>query len=340
MDKLMHDAVVITGPTATGKTRLAALVAARLGGEVISADSRQVYLGMDIGTGKDMSDYVVDGRRVPSHLIDIVDAGYKYNVYEYQHDFMDILNDMRQRGCYPVVCGGSGMYVDSIVSGYRLIQVPVNAELRAALSGRSLDELTKILSRYKSLHNKTDVDTVKRAVRAIEIEDYCMHHSVDDKPFPVTDPLVTGIFFDRETRRERITARLRERLEGGMIGEVQRLIAAGIHPDNLIYYGLEYKYVTLYLLNKMSYEEMARKLEVEIHRFAKRQMTWFRGMERRGIIINWIDGQLSDEEKVEQVLSMLHGAKTIVQDSRSRKHVDDPPIAVRKSRRAGGQNEQ
>lgn len=197
------------------------------------------------------------------------------------------------------------MYVDSIVSGYRLIQVPVNAELRAALAGRSLDELTEILARYKSLHNKTDVDTIKRAVRAIEIEDYCIYHPVDDKPFPVANPLVTGIFFDRETRRERITARLKERLEGGMIEEVQRLIAAGIHPDDLIYYGLEYKYVTLYLLNKLSYTEMFLKLEVEIHRFAKRQMTWFRGMERRGIFINWIDGRLSDEEKVEQIIRLM-----------------------------------
>jgi len=305
MDKPLHDIIVITGPTATGKTRLAAMVAARLGGEVISADSRQVYRGMDIGTGKDLSDYIVDGRMVPSHLIDIVDAGYRYNVYEYQRDFQKIYSDMCQRGCYPVVCGGSGMYVDSIVSGYRLIQVPVNAELRAALAGRSLDELTEILARYKNLHNKTDVDTVKRAVRAIEIEDYCIYHSVDDKPFPVANPLVTGIFFDRETRRERITARLKERLEGGMIEEVQRLIAAGIHPDDLIYYGLEYKYVTLYLLNKLSYTEMFLKLEVEIHRFAKRQMTWFRGMERRGIKINWIDGRLSDEEKVEQIIRLM-----------------------------------
>ncbi len=304
MDKPLHDIIVITGPTATGKTRLAAMVAARLGGEVISADSRQVYRGMDIGTGKDLSDYIADGMTVPSHLIDIVDAGYRYNVYEYQRDFLNVYNDMRQRGCYPVVCGGSGMYVDSIVSGYRLIQVPVNPDLRAALAGKSLDQLTEILSRYKNLHNKTDVDTVKRAVRAIEIEDYCMHHPVHDKPFPVTNPLVTGIFFDRETRRERITARLKERLEGGMIEEVQKLIAAGIHPDDLIYYGLEYKYVTLYLLNKMSYVEMYRKLEVEIHRFAKRQMTWFRGMERRGILINWIDGQLSDEEKVEAILRL------------------------------------
>lgn len=280
------------------------MVAARLGGEVISADSRQVYRGMDIGTGKDLSDYFVDGRRVPSHLIDVVDAGYRYNVYEYQRDFLIVYSDMLRRGCYPVVCGGSGMYVDSIVSGYRLIQVPVNEELRAALSGRSLEELTAILGRYKSLHNKTDVDTVKRAVRAIEIEEYCIHHPMDEKPFPVTNPLVTGIFFDRETRRERITARLKERLEGGMIEEVQRLIAAGIQPDDLMYYGLEYKYVTLYLLNRMSYTEMARKLEVEIHRFAKRQMTWFRGMERRGIKIHWIDGRLTDEEKVEQIVRL------------------------------------
>lgn len=304
MDKPLHDTIVITGPTATGKTRLAAMVAARLGGEVISADSRQVYRGMDIGTGKDLSDYFVDGRRVPSHLIDVVDAGYRYNVYEYQRDFLIVYSDMLRRGCYPVVCGGSGMYVDSIVSGYRLIQVPVNEELRAALSGRSLEELTAILGRYKSLHNKTDVDTVKRAVRAIEIEEYCIHHPMDEKPFPVTNPLVTGIFFDRETRRERITARLKERLEGGMIEEVQRLIAAGIQPDDLMYYGLEYKYVTLYLLNRMSYTEMARKLEVEIHRFAKRQMTWFRGMERRGIKIHWIDGRLTDEEKVEQIVRL------------------------------------
>ncbi len=300
----MHDIIVITGPTATGKTRLAAMVAARLGGEVISADSRQVYRGMDIGTGKDMTDYIVDGRIVPSHLIDIVDAGYRYNVYEYQRDFLKVFIDLRRRGRFAVVCGGSGMYVDSIVSGYRLIQVPVNAELRTSLAGKSLEELADILSRYKNLHNKTDVDTVKRAVRAIEIEDYCIYHPVDNKPFPVINPLVTGIFYDRETRRQRITLRLNGRLEGGMIEEVQRLIAAGIHPDDLIYYGLEYKYVTLYLLNKMSYEEMVQKLEVEIHRFAKRQMTWFRGMERRGIVINWIDGRLSDEEKVEAVIRL------------------------------------
>ena len=304
MDKQVHDIIVITGPTATGKTRMAALVADRLGGEVISADSRQVYRGMDIGTGKDMDDYVVDGRIIPAHLVNIADAGYRYNVYEYQRDFLNVFDDLSRRGCFPVVCGGSGMYVDSIVSGYRLIQVPVNSQLRSLLAGRSLEELTEILAQYKSLHNKTDIDTVKRAVRAIEIADYYAYHPVDEKPFPVSNPLVTALFFDRETRRQRISARLQERLDGGMIEEVQRLLAAGIHPKDLIYYGLEYKYVTFYLLDRMSYEEMVQKLEVEIHRFAKRQMTWFRGMERRGIVINWIDGRLSEEERVEAILRL------------------------------------
>ncbi len=302
----MHDILVITGPTATGKTRLAALVADRMGGEVISADSRQVYRGMDIGTGKDLSDYTVDDRRVPVHMVDIVDAGYRYNVYEYQRDFLKVFEDLSARSVFPVVCGGSGMYVDSIVSGYRLVQVPLNAQLRTLLEGRSLKELTEMLSRYKSLHNSTDVDTVKRAVRAIEIADWYVHHPVDESPFPVRNPLVTAVFVDRETRRQRISDRLRTRLEEGMIEEVQRLLAGGIHPDDLIYYGLEYKYITLYLMNRLSREEMVQKLEVEIHRFAKRQMTWFRGMERRGIAINWIDGSMGEEEKVKSVISRLH----------------------------------
>jgi tRNA dimethylallyltransferase len=305
MDNLMHDILVITGPTATGKTRLAAMVADRMGGEVISADSRQVYRGMDIGTGKDLSDYTVDGRRVPVHMVDIVDAGYRYNVFEYQRDFLKVFEDLSARGVFPVVCGGSGMYVDSIVSGYRLVQVPVNPSLRALLAGRSLEELTEILSQYKSLHNKTDVDTVKRAVRAIEIADWYVHHPVDETPFPVKNPLVTAVFVDRETRRQRISERLRTRLEEGMIEEVQRLLAGGIHPDDLIYYGLEYKYITLYLMNRLTRDEMVQKLEVEIHRFAKRQMTWFRGMERRGITINWIDGSMSDEEKTAWIISKI-----------------------------------
>lgn len=304
MDNSACDIIVITGPTATGKTRLAALVAARIGGEVISADSRQVYRGMDIGTGKDLSDYIVDGRNIPVHLVDIVDAGYRYNVYEYQRDFLAVFSDVRRRDRFPVVCGGSGMYVDSIVSGYRLIQVPVNQQMRSFLEGRSLDELTVILAGYKSLHNKTDVDTVKRAVRAIEIADYYSRHPVDESPFPVKNPLVTAIFFDRETRRQRISSRLHGRLEGGMVEEVQRLLASGVHPDDLLYYGLEYKYITLYLLKRMGYDEMVQKLEVEIHRFAKRQMTWFRGMERRGVTINWVDGRLPDDEKVEAILRL------------------------------------
>lgn len=302
----LYDILVITGPTATGKTRLAALVADRLGGEVISADSRQVYRGMDIGTGKDLSDYIVDGRRIPVHMVDIVDAGYRYNVYEYQRDFLEVFKDMRARSAFPVVCGGSGMYVDSIVSGYRLVQVPVNAQLREFLAGRPIEELTEILSKYKSLHNCTDVDTVKRAVRAIEIADYYAFHPMDESPFPVRNPLVTAVFVDRETRRQRISDRLRARLGEGMIEEVQRLLAVGIHPDDLIYYGLEYKYITLYLMNRLTRDEMVQKLEVEIHRFAKRQMTWFRGMERRGIAINWIDGKMSDEEKVTNITTRLY----------------------------------
>jgi len=305
MDNPMHDILVITGPTATGKTRLAALVADRLGGEVISADSRQVYRGMDIGTGKDLSDYTIDSRSVPVHMVDIVDAGYRYNVFEFQRDFLKVFEDLSARGVFPVVCGGSGMYVDSIVSGYRLVQVPVNAQLRELLAGRSLEELTEILSHYKSLHNKTDVDTVKRAVRAIEIADYYSNHPVDESPFPVRNPLVTAVFVDRETRRQRISDRLRTRLDEGMIEEVQRLLAGGIHPDDLIYYGLEYKYITLYLMNRLSRDEMVQKLEVEIHRFAKRQMTWFRGMERRGIAINWIDGSMSDAEKADLIISKI-----------------------------------
>jgi len=304
MDRHPYDIIVITGPTATGKTRLAAQVAFRLGSEVISADSRQVYHGMDIGTGKDLSEYMINNRQIICHLVDIVEAGYRYNVFEYQRDFLKVYHDITGRRLTPVVCGGSGMYVDSIVSGYRLTQVPVNDKLRQFLSGRSLEELTGILSKYKRLHNKTDVDTVKRAVRAIEIEEYYLGHPEEIEPFPRINPLVIGIMVDRDTRRERISRRLKERIEGGMISEVQTLLTKGIHPDDLIYYGLEYKYVTLYILGKMTFEEMYDKLEIEIHRFAKRQMTWFRGMERRGIKINWIDGQMPDEEKVERVLEI------------------------------------
>lgn len=300
-----YDIIVITGPTATGKTRLAALIAAKTGSEVISADSRQVYRGMDIGTGKDIADYVVNGQMIPCHLVDIVDAGYRYNVFEYQRDFLKVYDSLRSRQLVPVVCGGSGMYVDSIVSGYRLIQVPVNEALRQQLEGKSLNELTQLLSQYKNLHNKTDVDTVKRAVRAIEIEEYYKTGGVPDNSMPDIKPLIIGVSFDRDSRRERISIRLNERFKGGMINEVQTLLDSGIHPDDLIYYGLEYKYITLYLLGTLSYDEMHSRLETEIHRFAKRQMTWFRGMERKGIKINWIDGTLPENEKVQIILTLL-----------------------------------
>ncbi len=243
-----YDIIVITGPTATGKTRIAALVASMLGSEVISADSRQIYRGMDIGTGKDIDDYIVNGIQVPCHLVDIVDAGYRYNVFEYQRDFLKVYEEMRSRNLIPVVCGGSGMYVDSIVSGYRLIQVPVNEGLRHQLEGKSLEELTKILSGYKRLHNTTDVDTVKRAIRAVEIEEYYRTEGIPDISLPKINPLIIGLMFDRETRRERISMRLKARLDSGMVDEVQHLIDSGLHPDDLIYYGLEYKYITLYLL--------------------------------------------------------------------------------------------
>lgn len=300
-----YDLVIITGPTASGKTALAAALAARIGGEVISADSRQVYRRMNLGTGKDYSDYVVDGRQIPVHLIDIVEPGYKYNVFEFQRDFLKVYEDIKSRGKFPVVCGGSGMYIDSIVSGYKLAEVPPNPELRKELENKTLAELTEILKQYKRLHNKTDIDTVKRAVRAIEIEKYYEAHRDNIRDFPKLKSLVTGVFFDRETRRKRISERLKQRMDAGMVKEVQELLESGIDSDTLVYYGLEYKYITLYLTGQLSYDEMYRQLEIAIHQFAKRQMTWFRGMERKGVKIHWIDGNLLLEAKIEKIMELL-----------------------------------
>ncbi|MGB4291789.1 MAG: tRNA (adenosine(37)-N6)-dimethylallyltransferase MiaA [Bacteroidales bacterium] len=300
-----YDLVIITGPTASGKTALAAALAARIGGEVISADSRQVYRKMNLGTGKDYSDYVVDGRQIPVHLIDIVEPGYKYNVFEFQRDFLKVYEDIKSRGKFPVVCGGSGMYIDSIVSGYKLAEVPPNPELRKELENKTLAELTEILKQYKRLHNKTDIDTVKRAVRAIEIEKYYEAHRDIIRDFPKLKSLVTGVFFDRETRRKRISERLKQRMDAGMVKEVQELLESGIDSDTLVYYGLEYKYITLYLTGQLSYDEMYRQLEIAIHQFAKRQMTWFRGMERKGVKIHWIDGNLPLEAKIEKIMELL-----------------------------------
>lgn len=300
------DLITILGPTASGKTPLAAALAARLRTEIISGDSRQVYRRMDLGTGKDLADYVVDGYRVPYHLIDIAEPGYKYNVFEFQRDFLKAYEDMRSRGLLPVLCGGTGMYLESVLKGYRLLPVPENHELREKLAGKSLEELTAILASYKKLHNTTDVDTAKRAIRAIEIEEYYLHQSVEAREFPDIRSLIIGVDIDRDLRREKISRRLKQRLDEGMVDEVRALIDGGIHPDDLIYYGLEYKYLTLYVTGQMTYDEMYHQLEIAIHQFAKRQMTWFRGMERRGFTIHWIDATRPMEEKVNEIIGLLN----------------------------------
>ena len=299
------DLIAILGPTASGKTSLAAALAHRMNTEIISADSRQVYRRMDLGTGKDLDDYVVGGKRIPCHLIDIVEPGYKYNVFEYQRDFLKAYDDVRNRGMLPILCGGTGMYLESVLKGYRLLPVPENPELRRQLAGKSLDELAVILSTYKKLHNSTDVDTAKRAVRAIEIEEYYRHRPVEERTFPEIRSLIIGVGINRELRREKITRRLVQRLNKGMVDEVKGLLASGIRPEDLIYYGLEYKYLTLYVIGQLAYDEMFSQLETAIHQFAKRQMTWFRGMERKGFTIHWIDAPLPLEEKLEQIENLL-----------------------------------
>lgn len=299
------DLVAIIGPTASGKTSLATALAYDLDSEIISGDSRQVYRGMDIGTGKDLEDYVVEGRQIPYHLIDIVEPGYKYNVFEYQRDFLKAYEDICRRGKLPILCGGTGMYVESVLKGYRLLPVSENPALRERLSGKSLDELTAILSTYKKLHNSTDVDTVKRAVRAIEIEEYYRQTPVQEREFPHLKSLIIGVSIDRDLRRKKISERLRERLDAGMVEEVRGLLDQGIAPEDLIYYGLEYKYLTLYVAGQMTHAEMVHDLEIAIHQFAKRQMTWFRGMERRGFNIHWIDACLPLTDKLEQIKTLL-----------------------------------
>ena len=288
MEQKPYDLITVLGPTASGKTRFAVQLADRLGAEIISGDSRQVYRRMDIGTGKDLDDYRIGDRSVPYHLIDIVEPGTKYNVFEYQRDFLEAYNDIHRRGRKAVLCGGTGLYIESVLRAYRLSPVPQNPELRERLADKSLEELTALLATYKSLHNTTDVDTAQRAIRAIEIEEYYRQTPLDRRPFPKIESLTLGVDVSREVRRERISQRLRKRLDEGMCGEVERLLAEGIKPEDLIYYGLEYKYVTLYVTGQITFDEMAQQLEIAIHQFAKRQMTWFRGMERRGTPILWI----------------------------------------------------
>lgn len=296
--------IVITGPTASGKTRRAVDIARALDGEIISADSRQIYRGMDLGTGKDIEEYGI----VPYHLIDICPAGYRYNLYEYLRDERAAQADIEARGRWPILCGGTGLYVESVINGIALPEVPANPELRASLEGKSLEELTTILSSMKTLHNVTDVDSCKRAIRAIEIAEYYRLHPNEaeaTRPHPQTDAVIIGVDIDRETRRRRITERLRSRLDAGMIEEVKRLLDSGINPDDLIYYGLEYKYLTLYLTGRMTLGEMTEGLEIAIHQFAKRQMTWFRGMERRGHHIHWLPYDMPQDEFIDAVKALL-----------------------------------
>ena len=306
----MKKMVTILGPTASGKTTLATRLAHTIGGEIISADSRQVYRNMDIGTGKDLADYVVDGKKIPYHLIDIAEAGTKYNLYQYQHDFHVAYQDIVSRDERPILCGGTGLYLEAVLKGYTLSPVPQNAELRARLEGKSLAELTQILSDLKEqtgsvMHNTTDVDSCQRAIRAIEIETYNIEHTTALRTMPDIDSLIIGVNIEREERRRKITARLKQRLDEGMVEEVRTLLDSGIAADDLIYYGLEYKFITEYIIGKLTYEEMFRQLEIAIHQFAKRQMTWFRGMERRGTTIHWVDASLPMSEKLKEVLRLL-----------------------------------
>lgn len=296
--------LTILGPTACGKTKLAVSLASKIGGEIISADSRQVYRGMDIGTGKDLSEYNSFGTMIPYHLIDIVDAGYKYNVFEYQKDFIEAYEGILFRNKRPVFCGGTGLYLESVLRNYDLIPVPENPELRKELENKTLDELKEILLRYRQPHNKTDFDTVKRAARAIEIEVYYQENPEKRRTFPKINSIVFGLDIEREERRRRISARLKARIDEGMIEEVDGIIKSGVSADDLIYYGLEYKYVTMYLIGQLTFDEMFGQLEIAIHQFAKRQMTWFRGMEKRGVKINWLNAMDDPETNVQKIINL------------------------------------
>lgn len=305
----MRKMITILGPTASGKTTLAAHLAAKTGAEIISADSRQVYRGMDIGTGKDLADYVVDGKKIPYHLIDICEPGTKYNLFRYQEDFLNAYEDIRNRGVKPILCGGTGLYIEAVLKGYSLSPVPQNAELRERLAGKSLEELTAMLVELKkktgsTMHNRSDVDTAQRAIRAIEIEEHSLNNPMPERECPPIDSLIVGVDIDRDERRRKITNRLKARLEDGMVEEIQGLLRCGIPAEDLIYYGLEYKFVTEYVTGKLTYDEMFRQLEIAIHQFAKRQMTWFRGMERRGFHIHWLDASKPIDDKVMAIMEL------------------------------------
>ena len=303
--KYMFDLITILGPTASGKTSLAVALAADLNTEIISADSRQIYKRMDIGTGKDLEEYKYEAKEIPYHLIDICEPGYKYNLYEYQRDFNVVFQDLRTREKFPILCGGTGLYIETVLKGYSMPQVPENKELREKLKDKTLTELTSILKTYKTLHNTTDVDSCKRAVRAIEIAEFYRNQQPEERKNKPLNSFIVGVDIEREARRRKISERLQMRLNSGMVDEVRALLKEGISPDDLIYYGLEYKYLTEYLIGRLSYVEMVSKLEIAIHQFAKRQMTWFRGMERRGFSIFWLDAFLPLDEKIMKIKEQL-----------------------------------
>ena len=303
--KIKYDLVTILGATATGKTTVAVALADKIGAEIISADSRQVYRGMDIGTGKDIDEYNYNGKNIPYHIIDIVDAGEKYDVFQYQNDFLNAYSKIKNKGVNAVLCGGTGMYIDAVTKGYKLIEVPDNDELRASLENKELSELKEILSNYKKLHNQSDITDKKRAIRAIEIAEYYKNNPNVDTNYPKINNVFIGIEVDRDTRRKRITDRLKARLNEGMVDEVKALLDSGINPQDLMYYGLEYKFLTQYLIGELSYAQMVNSLQTAIHQFAKRQMTWFRGMERKGAKIHWVDGLLPIESKIEIIEEII-----------------------------------
>lgn len=304
MENTKYNVIVILGPTASGKTAVAANLAYQMKGEIISADSRQIYKKLNLGTGKDYDDYYVNGEPIPFHLIDIADPGMQYNVYEYQKDFIKVYKQLIQKGSVPILCGGSGMYIEAVLEGYQLIQVPVNSELREQLAEKTLEELTSLLKQYKSLHATTDTDNKKRTIRAIEIAQYCKNNAIPELEYPQLSPLIVAIRFDRSIERERITQRLKDRLNAGMLDEVRELLRSGLTPDQLIYYGLEYKFLTQHIIGQITYEEMFTLLNTAIHQFAKRQMTWFRRMEKKGFRIHWIDGNTPLDEKMNTIKSL------------------------------------
>lgn len=304
MGKSKYDLITILGPTACGKTHFAACLSEKIGGEIISADSRQVYKKMNLGTGKDYEDYLVNGIRIPYHLVDILEPGEEYNVFEYQKDFRNAFNEIKYRGNIPILCGGTGLYIDAVTKGYRLLPVPPDNILRKELKSKSLEELTQILRKYKKLHNTTDIDTKKRAIRAIEIEMYHQQHPEKNSLFPDLNTILIGIKYERDIIRSRITDRLINRLKKGMIEEVKTLLSEGLKPEQLIYYGLEYKYITLYLTGEIDYNEMFSRLNIAIHQFAKRQMTWFRKMEKEGSVIHWLDEHKPFESRLQTAINL------------------------------------